>query len=179
MRARLIVLASALLLMVGCTNSGESDRLRTQVSDLQSQVASLEGQQGVALKQARATEDAMRTCATDLRLAAWGLTFTIESLASDSALIESPGIDLRSCKGVLKDGVLRGLKERVVAARKDTEHVMEVRLNNLLGGPGPSSPSDRSGPTAVCNDGTYSYSEHASGTCSWHGGVRTWVNYPG
>jgi hypothetical protein len=33
--------------------------------------------------------------------------------------------------------------------------------------------------TAICADGTVSYSQHASGTCSWHGGVRTWVNYPG
>jgi hypothetical protein len=31
------------------------------------------------------------------------------------------------------------------------------------------------GPTAICNDGTYSYSLHASGTCSWHGGVQTWL----
>jgi len=31
-------------------------------------------------------------------------------------------------------------------------------------------------PTAVCSDGSYSYSAHASGTCSWHGGVAGW--YP-
>ena len=29
-------------------------------------------------------------------------------------------------------------------------------------------------PTAICSDHTYSYSEHGSGTCSWHGGVREW-----
>ena len=29
-------------------------------------------------------------------------------------------------------------------------------------------------PTAVCNDGTYSYSQSRSGTCSWHGGVAEW-----
>jgi hypothetical protein len=32
------------------------------------------------------------------------------------------------------------------------------------------------GPTAICADGTYSYSLHASGTCSWHGGVSQWLN---
>jgi hypothetical protein len=32
------------------------------------------------------------------------------------------------------------------------------------------------GPTAICADGTYSYSQSASGTCSWHGGVETWLN---
>ena len=29
--------------------------------------------------------------------------------------------------------------------------------------------------TAVCRDGTYSYSRHRSGTCSHHGGVARWM----
>ncbi|MBP5545994.1 MAG: DUF3761 domain-containing protein [Bacteroidales bacterium] len=32
----------------------------------------------------------------------------------------------------------------------------------------------RKKPTALCNDGTYSYSKHRSGTCSSHGGVDKW-----
>lgn len=28
--------------------------------------------------------------------------------------------------------------------------------------------------SAICNDGTPSYSEHDQGTCSWHGGVNHW-----
>jgi hypothetical protein len=32
--------------------------------------------------------------------------------------------------------------------------------------------------TAVCADYSFSYSQNASGTCSWHGGVGAWVNYP-
>jgi hypothetical protein len=31
-------------------------------------------------------------------------------------------------------------------------------------------------PTAECNDNTTSYSTHASGTCSHHGGVQSWIN---
>jgi hypothetical protein len=31
------------------------------------------------------------------------------------------------------------------------------------------------GATAQCNDGTYSFSQHHSGTCSHHGGVRRWL----
>lgn len=31
------------------------------------------------------------------------------------------------------------------------------------------------GACAVCNDGTYSFSQHRRGTCSHHGGVRTWL----
>lgn len=32
------------------------------------------------------------------------------------------------------------------------------------------------GATAQCRDGTYSYSQHRSGTCSYHGGVAVWVS---
>jgi Protein of unknown function (DUF3761) len=32
------------------------------------------------------------------------------------------------------------------------------------------------GATALCRDGTYSFSQHRSGTCSHHGGVRRWLN---
>ena len=35
-----------------------------------------------------------------------------------------------------------------------------------------------SGATAQCRDSTYSYSQHASGTCSGHGGVRVWIHHP-
>lgn len=31
------------------------------------------------------------------------------------------------------------------------------------------------GASAQCNDGTYSFSRHHSGTCSHHGGVRRWL----
>jgi hypothetical protein len=32
------------------------------------------------------------------------------------------------------------------------------------------------GATAQCRDGTYSYSQHHSGTCSYHGGVAVWLS---
>ncbi|PKV94475.1 uncharacterized protein DUF3761 [Amycolatopsis echigonensis] len=35
--------------------------------------------------------------------------------------------------------------------------------------------SNPSGATAQCNDGSYSYSQHRSGTCSRHGGVKQWL----
>lgn len=38
-----------------------------------------------------------------------------------------------------------------------------------------SSPSIPAGATAQCVDGTYSYSQSRSGTCSHHGGVATWL----
>jgi hypothetical protein len=41
-----------------------------------------------------------------------------------------------------------------------------------------ANPPDPAGATALCVDGTYSFSEHASGTCSHHGGVARWINHP-
>jgi hypothetical protein len=41
-----------------------------------------------------------------------------------------------------------------------------------------SPSSEPSGATAKCRDGTYSYSQHASGTCSHHGGVGRWIHHP-
>jgi hypothetical protein len=38
-----------------------------------------------------------------------------------------------------------------------------------------SAGSTPSGATALCKDGTYSYSQHRQGTCSWHGGVAVWL----
>lgn len=37
------------------------------------------------------------------------------------------------------------------------------------------APSAPSGATAECRDGTYSFSQHRSGTCSHHGGVADWL----
>ncbi|MBI5906604.1 DUF3761 domain-containing protein [Candidatus Saccharibacteria bacterium] len=38
-----------------------------------------------------------------------------------------------------------------------------------------SAPSTPSGATAKCGDGTYSFSQSRSGTCSHHGGVAEWL----
>ncbi len=38
-----------------------------------------------------------------------------------------------------------------------------------------SSPSAPQGATARCVDGTYSFSQHRQGTCSYHGGVAEWL----
>nr|WP_235848189.1 DUF3761 domain-containing protein [Mycolicibacterium holsaticum] len=35
--------------------------------------------------------------------------------------------------------------------------------------------NDSSGATALCEDGSYSYSRNRSGTCSGHGGVARWL----
>jgi hypothetical protein len=40
---------------------------------------------------------------------------------------------------------------------------------------GTASNTDPTGATAKCKDGTYSKSQHHSGTCSKHGGVAEWL----
>jgi hypothetical protein len=37
------------------------------------------------------------------------------------------------------------------------------------------APTPEVGPTALCNDSTYSYSANHQGTCSHHGGVAQWL----
>jgi hypothetical protein len=54
-----------------------------------------------------------------------------------------------------------------------------IALAVLAGGcvttaPQPQQPQQPP-PTAVCRDGSYSYSAHRSGTCSYHGGVAQWL----
>jgi hypothetical protein len=44
--------------------------------------------------------------------------------------------------------------------------------------PATASGASPPGATARCNDGTYSYSTHHSGTCSHHGGVAVWLSGP-
>jgi Protein of unknown function (DUF3761) len=40
------------------------------------------------------------------------------------------------------------------------------------------APKAPAGATAKCRDSTYSFSQHASGTCSHHGGVAVWIHHP-
>jgi hypothetical protein len=40
------------------------------------------------------------------------------------------------------------------------------------------APKAPAGATAKCRDSSYSFSEHASGTCSHHGGVAVWIHHP-
>ena len=49
---------------------------------------------------------------------------------------------------------------------------------NVSGERVPSPRRSRSvpaGASALCDDGTYSFSRHARGTCSHHGGVARWL----
>ena len=47
---------------------------------------------------------------------------------------------------------------------------------NVVHSPAYSNDGVPAGATAQCRDGTYSFSQHRSGTCSGHMGVATWLN---
>ena len=48
-------------------------------------------------------------------------------------------------------------------------------LNYYVPWPDHPLPGTPTGATAKCKDGTYSKSQHHSGTCSSHGGVAEWL----
>lgn len=50
-----------------------------------------------------------------------------------------------------------------------------TRLPTATAGPATRGGTVPTGATAICNDGTYSYSQTRQGTCSRHGGVKTWL----
>ncbi len=79
----------------------------------------------------------------------------------------------------------RERKERDAAAREEHEQAQqqtecpngtyENTAGNIVCKPY-ESPTQPAGATAQCEDGTYSFSESRSGTCSHHGGVAVWLN---
>jgi Protein of unknown function (DUF3761) len=60
------------------------------------------------------------------------------------------------------------------AGSECTSGTYENSSGNLVCRP-EHSPTAPAGATARCEDGTYSFSEHRSGTCSHHGGVAEWL----
>jgi hypothetical protein len=61
----------------------------------------------------------------------------------------------------------------MVAVVKRTISILVVAVGLML--PAAASADAPPGATALCNDGTYSYSTTRSGTCSHHGGVAVWL----
>lgn len=57
-----------------------------------------------------------------------------------------------------------------------TAGAYENSSGNIVCKPEESPSGPPAAATAECVDGTYSFSEHRSGTCSYHGGVARWLN---
>jgi hypothetical protein len=64
----------------------------------------------------------------------------------------------------------------VVAVVKPSPVATPVVVAPVVNPPAnPYAAATAAGATAVCADGTWSYSQHRSGTCSSHGGVHWWT----
>lgn len=83
-----------------------------------------------------------------------------------------------SAAGARAAGVprVRAGRRRPMSAPR-TRRAVPLALAALLA-VAPLSGCGKGEPTARCADGTLSYSRHAQGTCSWHGGVAQWINHP-
>jgi outer membrane murein-binding lipoprotein Lpp len=179
-RTAVISMLVVLVLLTGC-DSTERDSLRQQVQSLQAQVGSMEQQQHTLqaeMRDARAENRQLRSCIGVVADVSRSLAADVRFLASDQALGGSLlYFPAGRCAAALGTRATQHLKAMVHASDQTVNRVSRDRIF----GSAPIQPSGATptNVTAICNDGTYSYSQHASGTCSWHGGVRTWVNYPG
>lgn len=175
------VIAALLLAVVtlsACASRSEVESLEKKVANLEEQAALQELiNKGLQLKvsDARAIIRGLRACVSEVHGVVDDVADATAYVANPSRVIFGGSVDrfyAFDCKGVVSKGVIKGFRKSVARANRAVDRAFDSSLDSLLG------PSN-SGVTAVCNDGTSSYSQHASGTCSWHGGVDHWVNYPG
>ena len=180
MRRSLVALLVAGLLFTACdSHQGEVESLQKQVGDLQDQVQANQKQIAKLQRTAQATESSLRECLDDVIAGSKTLAASVRYLARSNQGLFGPSVDFSSttCGRAMGRQDLKKLKALMFQAGRVVDNARFSTLRN------PASTSNgvssSSGATAICNDGTYSYSQHASGTCSWHGGVSQWLNYPG
>ena len=92
--------------------------------------------------------------------------------------------DLKSKKAKLKILLLAGLFSISLLGNPPNVHatqMIECKSGTYLNSGGscvkrPTAATQvPAGATALCRDGSYSFSQSRRGTCSYHGGVRTWL----
>jgi Protein of unknown function (DUF3761) len=179
MRRSAVALLVAGLLFTACdSHKGEVDALDRQVGDLQAQVQTDHEDIAQLQKTARATEKGLRECLGEVVAASRTLATSVRYLAGSHRSIFGPSIDFYSadCRRVMDRQDLKRLKTFMFQAGRVVE---DANLSTLEPIPTSNVGTTPAGATAICRDGTYSYSQHASGTCSHHHGVSQWLNYPG
>ena len=125
-------------------------------------------------------------------------TYDDANLASGSTRVDvegQNGVRTKKYKVTYTDG--RETNRELISDEITTEPVTKVVANGTYIAPKPTSQSqycengtyvnsagntvcrpsanNTGGATAICRDGTYSYSQSRRGTCSHHGGVKTWL----
>lgn len=168
---RSLRLIPIVLLLVACSNNdAELLSLRAEVDRLFQQVEEVTGVaerfEGLA---AQAQEELVKTkaCMNALRAGMNGALINFQYVRSNNMLGGAVvPFSATRCADVIGDKQLRSLKARFASTQQVVDQVSSERMRSLI----PPVPNPRpAGVTAICNDGTYSYSQNASGTCSWHG----------
>lgn len=101
------------------------------------------------------------------------------------ALTRAAVIHFQTAQGLMPTGCTGPLtRARIIAIEAQHPEWMTTLSNNngytnvsgaQVHSPAYSSNGVPAGATAICRDGTYSFSLHHSGTYSHHGGVATWL----
>jgi Protein of unknown function (DUF3761) len=104
-------------------------------------------------------------------------------VADDSGSTSAKTKPSRSKAAAKRDARNSSAKAEQSAQSKDANQSSEPGFfGRLMGRSAPAprrsapAPAQQGAPTARCNDGTASYSQHHSGTCSGHGGVAQWLD---
>jgi hypothetical protein len=179
MRFRAVLAA----VLIAGTFSACTGQLQDQNAALQAQVTDLQAQLQEATTTAtsaqakvvslKATAAAQMKCVRELSWPTRQVPEIVRFVGGSNAQLVAPVLPFyaQSCDGVLPDGQLAGMKSGIVKSNRALHQIQQARFASFA-----VTPSG--GHTARCNDGTYSDSQHASGTCSYHGGVDYWINHP-
>ena len=176
-----VVGVALVLSATGCdSHQDELDSLRSQVSDLQAQTTKLQlasRNLGAIVKEDSVEARTLRSCISDLAFAVDQFNGLVGGIANPGNVFAF-GVYLRtkSCSEVLRPARVAALRKGVGESNQIAHRVKQANLSASV--PSSSGGSSSEGATALCADGTYSYCQHPSGTCSWHGGVARWINYP-
>lgn len=101
------------------------------------------------------------------------------NLASGTTRVDQEGqngVRTKTYKVTYTDG--KETSRELISDEITTEPVNKIVANGTYTAPAPATSEAQetpAGATAICNDGTYSYSQNHSGTCSHHKGVKVWL----
>ena len=184
-RARWTLAVWAAIIIFGITlywgydNSTHRNQAEDQVADLSAQLhatqrelAATEDQLKSATTEASNAQQQASDCLTTARKEITSLRLAARYLASSQ--VNAPPMTqppIAECKRLISSAAISGLTNAVYETKHTLARIETARQPVVIVVPPPSP----SGATAICWDCTYSYSQHHSGTCSWHGGVKTWL----
>lgn len=163
-------LALVLVALAACSG-GQIDALKAQVARLQRQVTSLQQETEslhTDVANAQTAEEDVKACLYEVGGVVADLGGNIVYLGSTKiGAGKNDQFSAAYCDGdIMSRSDVRSIQRSVRRANVVVNRVEHDRKT------GPMSPTttitSTTGATARCNDGTLSYSQHASGTCSYH-----------